>query len=157
MPDHEPLTGLIVAGGRSTRFGSDKATAILAGRMLVEWVARALSPACERIVVVRAKGQYIPRFDASVPVGMVEDIYEAKGPLAGLVAGFQAINTPLAFAASCDVPLVEPVLVGGLASLAVGHDIVIPRVDGFLQPLLAVYRPAACLPIFKELSNAMSG
>lgn len=150
MSDHQPLTGLILAGGKSTRFGSDKATTMLAGRMLVEWVARALGTACERIVVVRAAGQHIPRFDAAVPVAMVEDIYEAKGPLAGLVAGFRATDTPLAFAASCDVPLIEPVLVSGLASLAATHDIVIPQVDGFLQPLLAVYRPAGCLPVFER-------
>jgi molybdopterin-guanine dinucleotide biosynthesis protein A len=148
--DHEAITGLIVAGGKSTRFGSDKATAVMAGRMLVEWVARALAPSCERIVVVHARGQHIPRFDVGAPVAMIEDVYEAKGPLAGLVAGLQATETPLAFGASCDVPLIEQRLVTGLASLAADYDIVIPQVDGFLQPLLAVYRPESCLPAFRS-------
>lgn len=150
MTTPEPVTGVIVAGGKSTRFGSDKASAVVAGRTLLEWVMRGVAPACEAVVVVRAKAQELPAFAADVPVTVVEDLYEAKGPLAGLVAGFGAVSTPLAFAASCDVPLVRPALVSGLAALAEGYDIVVPHVDGFPQPLLAVYRAGVCLPAFRQ-------
>jgi molybdopterin-guanine dinucleotide biosynthesis protein A len=146
----EPLTAVIVAGGKSTRFGSDKASAVVAGRTLLEWVVRGVAPACEAVVVVRARGQDLPAFETDLPVMVVEDVYEAKGPLAGLVAGFAAVSTPLAFAASCDVPLVRPALVSGLAALSGEHDIVIPHVDGFPQPLLAVYRAGVCLPAFRR-------
>ncbi|MEO9254265.1 MAG: NTP transferase domain-containing protein, partial [Tepidiformaceae bacterium] len=83
-------------------------------------------------------------------VAVVEDLYEAKGPLAGLVAGFEAVATPLCFATSCDAPLLQPGVIGLLRTHAADHDIACPLVDGFLQPLVAVYRPLACLPVFKD-------
>ena len=147
---HEPLTGLVVAGGRSTRFGSDKASAVVAGRTLLDWVLRGLAPACEAFVVVRARGQVLPPVTADLPLHIVDDAYEAKGPLAGLVAGFGAVTTPLAVAASCDVPLLLPALASGLAGLAEGFDVVLPHVDGFPQPLVAVYRPSTCLVPFRD-------
>src|SRR5688572_21072822 len=140
LSTHEPVTGLIVAGGKSTRFGTDKASAIVAGRPLLEWVVGGVSSACEAIVVVRAQGQQLPEVRGRIPLTVVEDLYREKGPLAGLVSGFPAVTTPLAFAASCDVPLVRPALVSGLAMLTRGSDVVVPHVEGFPQPLLAVYR-----------------
>ncbi len=154
MSTHEPVTGLVVAGGKSTRFGTDKASAIVAGRSLLEWVVRGVSPACAAIVIVRAAGQELPLFEAALPPTVVDDQYPEKGPLAGLVSGFAAVSTPLAFAVSCDVPLVRPGMVGGLASLAAGYDVVVPHVEGFPQPLLTVYRPASCLPVFRAAVEA---
>ena len=150
MDTHEAVTAAVLAGGKSTRFGSDKATAVLAGRSLLEWVVRGVAPACAAVVVVRARGQELPDVDTVATVSVVDDQYDDRGPLAGLVAGFAAIDTPLAFAVSCDVPLVRTELVRGLADLAPGHDIVLPHVDGFPQPLLAMYRVARCLPVFRR-------
>ncbi len=147
---HEAVTGLVVAGGKSSRFGSDKASAVVAGRALLEWVMRGLTPACEAFVVVRARGQVLPPVEVEPPIFVVDDAYDEKGPLAGLVAGMGAVRTPLAFAASCDVPLIESSLVSGLALLAEGYDVVVPHVDGFPQPLLAIYRPSTCLDLFRE-------
>ncbi len=154
MDAHEAVTGVIVAGGKSTRFGSDKASAVVAGRTLLEWVVRGVAPSCTALVVVRAAGQQLPPFEATIPVTVVDDQYHEKGPLAGLVSGLAAATTPLAFAASCDVPLVRAELVAGLASVAAQHDVVVPHVEGFPQPLLAVYRVASCLPVFRAAVEA---
>ena len=148
-PD-EQVTGLVLAGGKSTRFGSDKASTVVSGRTLLEWVLLALAPACDTVVVVRAPGQALPRVECARPIVIVDDLYEEKGPLAGLVSGFGAVRTPLAFAASCDVPLLVSPLVTALAALAPGYDVVVPHVDGFPQPLLAVYRPSTCLDVFRQ-------
>lgn len=147
---HEAITGLVVAGGKSTRFGADKASAMIAGRSLLEWVVRGVSPACSAIVVVRARGQILPPVQTGIAVTVVEDEYDEKGPLAGLVSGLAAMATPLAFAVSCDVPLVRAELVGGLAGLAANRDVVVPHVEGFPQPLLAIYRTETCLPAFRR-------
>jgi molybdopterin-guanine dinucleotide biosynthesis protein A len=144
------LTGLVVAGGKSRRFGSDKASALLAGRPLLQWVGSALADVCGALVVVRARGQELPPVAFPVPLTVVDDRYQAKGPLAGLAAGFEAIPDGLCFATSCDAPLLKRELVSGLSSLAPGYDIVCPYVNDFLQPLLAVYRPATCLPVFEQ-------
>jgi molybdopterin-guanine dinucleotide biosynthesis protein A len=80
---------------------------------------------------------------------VVEDRHDAKGPLAGMVAGFEAVRKPLVLVASCDAPLLRPELVGEMARLAAGHDIVLPHANGHPQPLLAIYRVATCLPNFE--------
>jgi len=146
-----PLTGLILAGGRSSRFGSDKASAPLHGKPLLQWVASALEPVCESLIVVRAVGQQLPAIHAGIPLTIADDRYEAQGPLAGLVSGFPSVGTDLCFAVSCDAPLLRPELVTHLARLAPGHDIVCPYlVDDFAEPLTAVYRVSSCLPRFEQ-------
>jgi molybdopterin-guanine dinucleotide biosynthesis protein A len=146
----EAICGLVLAGGKSSRFGSDKASAPLAGRPMLQWVVSALETVCESLVIVRARGQVLPELQSSVPVVVVEDRYEAKGPLAGLVTGLAAVAQPLSFAISCDAPLLRPALVTFLAGIAGDHDIVCPYVEGFPQPLAAIYRPATCLPVFRD-------
>jgi molybdopterin-guanine dinucleotide biosynthesis protein A len=66
------------------------------------------------------------------------------------VAGLRAASGPLAFATSCDAPLLRPALIRLLADLASGYDVVCPEIDGHLQPLVAVYRVAACRPVFER-------
>lgn len=146
----DAVTGVVLAGGKSTRFGSDKASALLRGRPLLQWVLDAVGAASEAVVVVKARGQVLPAVACPVPWVVVEDIYEAQGPLAGLVAGFERVQTPLAFATSCDSPLLAPTLVSHLAGLAGEADIVCPEVGGRHQPLAAIYRPASCLPAFRR-------
>lgn len=146
----EPVTALVLAGGRSTRYGSDKASALVAGRPMLQWVLDAVAPACDSAVIVRAHGQQLPTLDPPLPLTIVEDRYEALGPLAGLVSGFPAVPTPLCFAVACDAPLVQRALIEALVARAPGHDIVAPIVERRMQPLLAVYRPQTCLPVFQD-------
>lgn len=151
MKIDETLVGLVLVGGKSSRFGDDKSSALLGGRPLLQWVVSALDGACDSIVVVRAAGQALPEIESNGPVRVVEDNYPGKGPLAGLATGLAAVDADLCFAVSCDAPLIRPELVSWLAAEAAGHDVVCPRVDGVLQPLCAVYRTASCLRIFREL------
>ncbi len=161
----EQLTGVILAGGKSTRFGADKASATLAGRPMLQWVAGALAEAAQDLVIVQAAGQRLPQIDVAVPVTVVEDRWEARGPLAGLASGFPAVATEYCFATSCDAPLLQPGVVRLLVGLAHGHDVALPDVDGFKNPLVAVYRASACIAAFEravergelKITNAFSG
>ncbi len=146
------LTAVILAGGRSTRFGSDKACALLLGRPLLQWVVDATAPWCQAVVIVAARGQVLPLLTVAegVDVEVVQDFVDAAGPLAGLVAGLRAVRTPLAFAVSCDAPLVEPEVISLLAFLSPDYDAVVPLVEGRLQPLVAVYRRDPCLAAFER-------
>ena len=158
MSGHKPLlTGLsavILAGGKSSRFGSDKASALLLGRPLLQWVVSALEPVCAAFVVVRANGQVLPDITSVRPILEAEDRYDGKGPLAGLVTGFAAVQTDLAFAVSCDAPLVRPALVELLLERATDADIVCPLVEARLQPLVSLYRVQTCLPVFRAAVEA---
>ena len=148
-----PLTGLILAGGKSSRFGSDKASALLGGRPLLQWAVSALEPVVEALVIVKSPSQQLPPLVASVPITVVDDEYNALGPLAGLVTGFAAVTTVLCFATACDAPLLSAALVRFLVGRAREADVVVPDVEGFMQPLTAVYRPLTCRPSFAEGIN----
>ncbi|RIL02669.1 molybdenum cofactor guanylyltransferase [bacterium] len=150
MDGNGSLTGLILAGGKSTRFGSDKASAVVAGKPMLQWVAQALQVACDRLVIVRAAEQVLPRLELAKSAVVVEDRWEARGPLAGLASGLPAVETDYCFAASCDAPLLQPRLVQFLADRARGHDVALVEVARRLNPLVAAYRAATCLPGFEK-------
>lgn len=150
------LGAIILAGGKSSRFGSDKASALLRGRPLLEWVARAAADVCESTVVVRAKGQELPSLDLAVPPRVVEDEQHGIGPLAGIIAGMRASTAERCLVCSCDAPLLQPRLIAFLDEYlaAGGADIVLPIANGHPQPLLAIYRRDAALPVFKAALEA---
>lgn len=149
----ELLTVLILAGGRSTRMGADKAWLELAGVPLIEHVTARLLPLAREIVFSAADpapfDDLIGRLP--VPAKVARDLYPGAGPLAGLHAGLQAAASDVVFAVATDMPFVSRRLVQVMA-VACGHaDAVVPRVQvpGFAtpqpEPLHALYRKS-CLP-----------
>ena len=157
----EPVTGIVLAGGRSRRMGNDKAFTQLAGRTLLEWVLEALEPVTEtRLVVTRSLSGY-----DGVGVPVVHDRLKARGPLTGLHAGLEAAQTDLCLVVACDMPLVRPDLLALLARVIGPFDAAVPYVgelgvpppttyttarEAGLQPLLAAYRRKA-LPSLEKL------
>ena len=141
----EPVTGVIVAGGLSRRFGSDKASATLRGRPLLQWVRDALAPAVDELIIVAAAGQTLPPMHPAIPATLVEDHEPERGPLGGLATGFAVAASPVCFAASCDVPLLQTPVVERIVDALAGHDAVLPEVGGFQQPLAAAYRSEPAL------------
>ena len=141
----DAVTGIIVAGGLSRRFGSDKASASLRGRPLLQWVRDAIAPVVDEIVIVTAAGQALPPMHPALPVTVVEDREPERGPLAGLAAGFAVAASPVCFAVSCDAPLLRTAAVEHILSALGDHDAALPEVGGFQQPLAAAYRREPCL------------
>jgi molybdenum cofactor guanylyltransferase len=113
----------VLAGGRSTRFGSDKLAAIHRGVPLLHHAVLRLGEVCAEVVVVIAPGAP----EATMPIGAnarsVRDAQEGQGPLAGLVSGLEAASTELALVAGGDMPdlstavLLEMLRVAGEASV----------------------------------------
>jgi molybdenum cofactor guanylyltransferase len=97
-------TGIVLAGGRSTRFGSNKLVAIHRGIPLVHHAVLRLGEVCAEVVVVIAPDAP----EATLPVGanarFVHDEREGEGPLAGLLSGLGAATTELALVAGGDMP-----------------------------------------------------
>jgi molybdenum cofactor guanylyltransferase len=126
----------ILAGGKSTRMGADKAFVMLDGRTLL---ARALDVARSVTQDVRIVGD-AEKFGAFAPV--VEDIFSGCGPLGGIHAALQATRAELNLMLAVDVPFVTQALLAYLINRARNStaSITVPRVDAGWQPLCAVYR-----------------
>lgn len=142
------LSAVVLAGGRSSRFGTDKASALLLGRPLLEWVVAALAPVCARTFVVKAKGQRLPAIHGFA-FAEVEDYYDDRGPLAAIVSGFERCDAAAAFVVACDTPALVPAVVPFLFERLRDNDCVLPIVGGKSQPLCAIYDISACVDGFR--------
>lgn len=142
------IEGFILAGGASSRMGTDKAHLRLGEQTLVERVARALEVVTGKIFVVSSKP------DAHVwGLPVVPDTYVGRGALGGLHAAFLNASAPWAAVVSCDLPFVTGSLFRELALYRREDvDAVAPvQEDGFIQPLCTLYAPAKCLKAAEEL------
>lgn len=150
--DAPPVSAIILAGGRSTRMGRDKASVMLDGRPLIQHVLDRVAPLVRDVVVVRAVGQALPPLDSPRPLAIVDDLLPAAGPLVGLYSGLTAAPRPRSLVVACDMPLLVPSLLRELIRRSSMYDVVIPVLDR-PQPLHAVYA-ASCLPAIQRRIDA---
>ena len=136
MSDVDDVTAFVLAGGKSTRMGKDKAFLEFKGRILL---ARALELAAGSGREVRIVGSPA-KFAAFGKV--IEDIYRDHGPLAGIHAALKSSSTELNLMLAVDLPFVQPDFLKYLISAARATNALatVPRTEDGLQPLCAVYR-----------------
>lgn len=141
--------GFILAGGASSRMGTDKARLSLGGRTFVERIAEALRAIATEISLVSAR----PDDDGAHGLPVVADIHRDCGALGGLHAALSACRAPWAAIVSCDLPFVTGELFARLGDLRTpDRDAVAPlQQDGRPQPLCALYSTARCLERVERL------
>jgi molybdopterin-guanine dinucleotide biosynthesis protein A len=138
-------TAVVLAGGKSSRMGRPKALLEFDGEPLISHVVATLSATFADVVVVAAPGQALP----DMRVTLVRDEVAHQGPVGGLCYGLRAAREECCFVTSCDSVFVNPSFVEHLVSRIREYDVVVPRWDGRLQPLCAVYRRSV-LPLLEE-------
>ncbi|MBI2354599.1 MAG: molybdenum cofactor guanylyltransferase [Deltaproteobacteria bacterium] len=139
------VTGVILAGGRSSRMGSNKALLPYRGGRFIEAIHRLLSGIfAEVILVTNHPEQY-----EFLPCRKVSDRYPGLGALAGLHAGLYHGAAEHILAVACDMPYLNSALIRRLALLRYGADVVIPEGESGAEPLHAIYG-RGCLPFMEE-------
>lgn len=147
------IAGVIVAGGQSRRFGSDKAFSLYKGKPFFQHSLQAVSSFADEVIIVTSSALF-PRFDALANVKVVEDIEEFKGcgPLAGIYTAMNEYQAEWYAVLPVDVPLVTSSLVDRLVSkIDSRYDAIVPVIGGKLQPLLALYRDSVRERIYDQL------
>lgn len=140
------MLGAILAGGRSTRMGGDKAAIEVEGRTMLDWVVSALTAACDQVVV--AGGSRPP--DLALEI-VPDPEAEHRGPLAGLVGVFGAYPDRRVALVAVDQPWVRAATISGLAT--VDADLPVAPVDGGVrQTTCAVYPPSVASVARAELA-----
>lgn len=140
----EPVAGLVLAGGRSRRMGSDKAALVAGGETQLERVVRLLERHVHDVYVSTRASQ------ADDPVrrafAKIVDRYDNLGPVAGILSAMDAHPDRAWLVLACDLPNIDDETIGFLlrqASPALPVTAFRSVVDGLPEPLCAVYRPAA--------------
>jgi molybdopterin-guanine dinucleotide biosynthesis protein A len=132
---HSQVTGFVLAGGKSTRMGQDKAALTLNGRTLLEHALAAVRQVCRDVAIL---GRY-ERYGALAPA--YEDIYPGCGPLGGIHAALSNSQTQFNLVIGVDTPFLAPEFLSYLAERAVASGMVVttPEIDDYTQPLCTVY------------------
>jgi molybdopterin-guanine dinucleotide biosynthesis protein A len=144
------MTSIVLAGGKGSRLGKNKLLEVVGGRPLLQRVVDSLIPVSRRILVVIAQGQGYPAIEArQARVDCIQDIYPGKGVLGGLYTGLSTSDSEHSLVVAGDMPFLNPSLVQYLVSAAPAFDVVMPRLNGLIQPLHAIYS-RDCLPPIQE-------
>jgi molybdopterin-guanine dinucleotide biosynthesis protein A len=142
------VTGVIQAGGKSTRMGGKpKSLLELGGRRIIERVLDAVAPAVADVLIVTNT----PELYGFLGVPMVADVYPDHGSLGGIFSGLAAASGDAAFTVACDMPFLHREVARLVVSRAAEGDVVIPRVGQQLQTMHAVYGKACLAPIEARL------
>lgn len=165
------ISAIILAGGRSSRMGYNKALLPLEGVPVMERLVRELEEVADRVIIAGGRPEDYDMFDRE----HVSDIFPNAGPLAGLHAGLAAASTPWCLVVACDLPFANRAVLNWLAEAAraaeaagwsqdnggekgepeegLGLEAIIPVVQGRVQPLLAAYRRSVLAGLEEELRN----
>ena len=136
------VTGVIQAGGKSTRMGGrPKALLELGGRRIIERVLDVVGAVVDDVAVVTNT----PDLYAFLGLPMVADAYPEHGSLGGIFTGLAAAAGDAAFTVACDMPFLHRDVARLVVARAGEGDVVIPRVGGQFETLHALYSKA-CLP-----------
>jgi molybdopterin-guanine dinucleotide biosynthesis protein A len=145
-----PVAGVIVAGGRASRMGGrDKAFAAVGGEPIAVRTIRIFRELFPQVLVATNR----PERFAGLGVETVGDRFPGCGPLAGIHAGLLESRFAHVFVAACDMPGLDPDVIRFLLARIGTADAVVPRWDGDVEPLHAVYA-RRCLPAIEASLRA---
>ena len=128
------MTGVVLIGGKSERFGSDKVLSRFKGKPLIDHVVDTIQPLFDEIILIGHKRKGLENFR------VIEDIKPGCGPLGGIYTALMTTDAEYCFVCATDMPNLNAGLISHMISQADGHDIVMPMWSKGREPLHAIYR-----------------
>ena len=133
--DIKQVTGIILAGGNSSRMGFDKGLADFRGKQLVQYSIDTLQCICSQIIISTNSSSYD---QLGFPVQ--SDILPGAGPMGGIYSSLLYSNTDHNLVLSCDTPFVTTALMVQILHNAEGYQVVLPSSKpGYMEPLIGYY------------------
>lgn len=139
---------IILAGGFSRRFGSDKGLVLLRDKPLISHVIDKISLVVDEVLVVVSSEYQKKTFEPVLKkdVKIIIDKDNSQSPLIGAMTGFEANNSEYSLLLPCDAPLVSTKIIQFLFDMGINRRAVIPRwPSGYIEPLQAVYHTKSAL------------
>ncbi|MDQ6992867.1 MAG: molybdenum cofactor guanylyltransferase [Mariprofundus sp.] len=136
----ESCTAVILAGGESRRMGADKASTLLHGKPLVQHVLEQLQPLFVDVLMS------VRELRPEISCRQIIDLSKERGPMVGIAAALEQLETEWIFVIGCDMPFVSKPLIELLASKRQHYDAVLTYTHGRPQPLFGFYAKSS-LPL----------
>ena len=141
------VTVAILAGGKSSRMGTDKSFVLFEGRPMVEVVREQVTGLGNELILITNK----PEAYAELGLPMFSDVYPDHGSLGGIFTAVYYASHPYTLVVACDMPWLNRPLLAHMISLRQTADVVVPRWEKYPEPLHAVYSKACLAPIERNL------
>ena len=140
------IIAAVLVGGKSRRYGRNKALEIFQGEPLIDRQLRKVqSLFTEVLVITNEPGDYL-----HLEVTLLRDVIPGLGPLGGIYTGLLFAQGKSVFVTACDMPFLQPAVVKHMVQLSMNNDVVVPQKREGLEPLHAIYS-ARCLPHIKKM------
>jgi len=146
---YDHITGVILAGGSSKRYGQNKAFLKIGNVRLIDSILQEMKTIFKRVILIaneKKKYEYL-----EVPI--VEDHIKGLGPLGGIYTGLMSMPDQAGFFVACDMPRINRQLVRYMVDIKGNHRAVVPAVADKIEPLHAIYF-RSCLKPIKHLIDA---
>jgi molybdopterin-guanine dinucleotide biosynthesis protein A len=145
------MRGLVLAGGRSVRFGEDKALALYNGKRLIDRAKDLLEDVgLKPVVVTRREVDY-----SFLRCPVLRDRIPEKGPLGGIYTAMSAFKCTSFLVVTCDMPALTPSILSGLLKNHESRFLITAysTTDGMIQPFPAIYEPGLSGILFEKLER----
>lgn len=139
------LTGIVLAGGKSSRFGQDKGLFVYHGKALAEHSLETLRPLCEELFISTNNPEAYEGFG----IQCISDTYKDAGPLGGIHSALSHAKNDKTAIISCDTPHVPTQLFLKMLQAMDSYNIVLPVHGGFAEAMCSIYSKS-CLPVIEQ-------
>lgn len=147
MNQFPKVSAVILAGGKASRMGGiNKALLKIQGTSIIEREITILEPIFSEIIIITNSPEYYEFLAKPI----FKDLVPGKGSLGGIFTGLTFAKDPYCFFVPCDMPFLNKDIINAILSNIDKHDVVVPRINGHLEPIHAVYSKR-CLPIIERL------
>lgn len=141
------ITGIILAGGKNSRMGVNKAFLEIDGTRLIENILSVYRKIFSEIIIVTNDPLTYTEFPDTV---VVTDIYKGKGSLGGIYTGLFYATHDYSFTSACDMPSLNKYFINFMIEQIDKHDIIVPELSEGFQALHAIYS-RRCLSAIKKM------
>lgn len=146
------VTGVVLAGGRSTRMQSNKAFIEINGKRIIDNVLGKLTAELDEVIIVTNEPQEYVKY-SNDKVRVVTDIIPGKGPLSGVHSGLIHTSNNIILTVACDMPFLNMDMAKYMIEVAGESDVVVPIIGNNMEPLFAVYQRKCLQVIERELKQ----
>lgn len=141
-------SGIVLAGGKSSRMGTDKSLLMINGKPMIQYSIDALKPLCQEIIIV-SNGDHLNDLGYTV----VPDTILDAGPVAGIHAGLSHAINEKCVVLSCDLPNIDSILLQQLLNVYQDETTLVSRCAAHLHPLVGIYQKSKAEELEQFLEN----